>query len=104
MKIPNPWRWFQRRFIWVRAPKHIPKDTIVVLTVYNNRITGWQTPDSARERTTYYKRGARFVCLSQDDVDQFIPVPSRSIIEGEMERYEYEDREAERAELAPNGA
>lgn len=89
--MKNLWHWLQRKFLYVQSPKIIPPDTIIVLTIYKNHITGWQTPESARNRDIWYKRGVRFVCLSQGCIDQFIPLPSRDRIEEAMEQYEFDE-------------
>lgn len=63
----NLFRLFKR---YVKPPVP-PPDCLVVLTVFQNRITGWNAPDYIHE--VKFRRGVSFVCLTQKMIDQFIP-------------------------------
>ena len=64
-------RFFKRLFKWYAKPPVPPPDCLVVLTVFQNRITGWTKPDFVTEVT--FKRGVSFVFLTQHMIDCFIP-------------------------------
>jgi hypothetical protein len=76
------------RNIWAKKPTP-PADTILVMTVDSQgKLCGWNTPDSFVRDGNKWAVGTTFVCLSQADIDNYIPPHSE-----EDDKRHQEDRE-----------
>lgn len=90
MRQRSRWQRFLDRFRRSAIRPEMPADCILVLSVTDGRVHGWQTPDSYLEKGITHYRGTNYVFLTQKVIDCDIPPHSLDV-----DKEHREDRECE---------